>query len=75
MQVEYIQSGLATRIEEGPQNNRSRWVLDPARRAALFARLEGRGQVWMTATEEGLFAAIGPSASRFHVAGGAVAAA
>jgi DNA replication and repair protein RecF len=49
--------------------------LDPARRAALFARLEGRGQVWMTATEEGLFAAIGSSASRFHVAGGAVAAA
>ncbi len=30
-QVEYIQSGLATRIEDGPQNNRSRWVLDPAR--------------------------------------------
>jgi DNA replication and repair protein RecF len=29
--------------------------LDPARRAALFERLEGRGQVWMTATEEGLF--------------------
>ena len=25
--------------------------LDPDRRAALFARLEGRGQVWMTATE------------------------
>ncbi|HZB69050.1 MAG TPA: DNA replication/repair protein RecF, partial [Sphingomicrobium sp.] len=25
--------------------------LDPRRRAALFARLEGRGQVWMTATE------------------------
>jgi DNA replication and repair protein RecF len=29
--------------------------LDPKRRAALFARLEGRGQVWMTATEEALF--------------------
>ena len=27
--------------------------LDPRRRAALFARLEGRGQVWMTATEAG----------------------
>ena len=27
--------------------------LDPKRRAALFARLEGRGQVWMTATEAG----------------------
>jgi DNA replication and repair protein RecF len=43
--------------------------LDPARRAALFARLEGRGQVWMTATEAALFAGIG-MASRFHVAGG-----
>ena len=29
--------------------------LDPDRRAALFARLEGRGQVWMTATEAALF--------------------
>ena len=46
--------------------------LDPARRAALFARLEGRGQVWMTATEAELFAEIGASAGRFHVAGGAV---
>jgi DNA replication and repair protein RecF len=43
--------------------------LDPARRAALFARLEGRGQVWMTATEAALFDGIG-AASRFHVAGG-----
>ena len=31
VQVEYIQSGLATRIEDGPQNNRLRWVLDPQR--------------------------------------------
>ena len=31
IQVEYIQSGLATRVEEGPQNNRLRWILDPAR--------------------------------------------
>jgi predicted dehydrogenase len=31
VQVEYIQSGLATRIEEGPQNNRLRWLLDPQR--------------------------------------------
>ena len=31
VQVEYIQSGLATRIEDGPQNNRLRWLLDPAR--------------------------------------------
>ena len=29
--------------------------LDPARRAALFARLAGRGQVWMTGTEPALF--------------------
>lgn len=29
--------------------------LDPLRRAALFARLEGRGQVWMTGTEAALF--------------------
>ncbi|MES2120108.1 MAG: DNA replication/repair protein RecF [Pseudomonadota bacterium] len=40
--------------------------LDPRRRAALFARLEGRGQIWMTATEAGLFEGIG-AASRFHV--------
>jgi predicted dehydrogenase len=31
VQVEYIQSGLATRIEDGPQNNRLRWLLDPGR--------------------------------------------
>jgi predicted dehydrogenase len=31
VQVEYIQSGLATRVEEGPQNNRLRWILDPKR--------------------------------------------
>ena len=29
--------------------------LDPRRRAALFERLEGRGQVWMTGTEPALF--------------------
>jgi DNA replication and repair protein RecF len=44
--------------------------LDPKRRAALFARLEGRGQVWMTATEAALFDGIG-AASRFHVSPGA----
>lgn len=33
--------------------------LDPARRAALFGRLAGRGQVWMTGTEPALFDAIG----------------
>lgn len=43
--------------------------LDPIRRAALFARLEGRGQVWMTATEAALFDGIG-AGSRFHVDGG-----
>ncbi|MES2135733.1 MAG: DNA replication/repair protein RecF [Pseudomonadota bacterium] len=46
--------------------------LDPKRRSALFARLEGRGQVWMTATEAGLFESIG-TASRFHVRPGEIA--
>ena len=45
--------------------------LDPKRRAALFARLEGRGQVWMTATEAALFDGIG-DASRFHVQPGQI---
>ena len=31
VQVEYIQSGLATRVEDGPQSNRFRWILDPSR--------------------------------------------
>jgi predicted dehydrogenase len=31
VQVEYIQSGLATRLEDGPQTNRVRWIFDPAR--------------------------------------------
>jgi len=48
--------------------------LDPKRRSALFSRLEGRGQVWLTATEAALFDGIG-SASRFHVTPGAVATA
>lgn len=46
--------------------------LDPARRAALFARLNGRGQVWMTATESELFAEIGADATRLRVADGMV---
>jgi DNA replication and repair protein RecF len=46
--------------------------LDPDRRAALFSRLEGRGQVWMTATEPALFDAIGGSATRFHVEAGTI---
>jgi len=45
--------------------------LDPGRRTALFSRLEGRGQVWMTATEAALFEGIG-NASRFHVESGKV---
>jgi DNA replication and repair protein RecF len=45
--------------------------LDPRRRAALFARLEGRGQVWMTATEAALFDGIA-DASRFHVESGQI---
>ena len=43
--------------------------LDPRRRAALFERLASRGQVWMTATEAGLFEGIA-DASRFHVEAG-----
>jgi len=46
--------------------------LDPTRRAALFARLRGRGQVWMTATEAALFDGIG-EASRFRVEPGRIA--
>ncbi|MGC5798486.1 DNA replication/repair protein RecF [Sphingomonas sp. NFX23] len=41
--------------------------LDPSRRAALFARLAGRGQVWMTGTEDALFDAIGAQATRIAV--------
>ncbi len=45
--------------------------LDPARRDVLFARLGGRGQVWMTATESALFDGIA-DAARFHVEAGTV---
>jgi len=45
--------------------------LDPMRRSALFARLEGGGQVWMTGTEQGLFDGIA-EAAHFRVADGAV---
>ena len=48
--------------------------LDPKRRTALFARLESRGQVWMTATEDSLFGDIG-QASRFHIRPGTITAA
>jgi DNA replication and repair protein RecF len=43
--------------------------LDPKRRAALFQRLEGHGQVWMTATEPALFDDV--AGARFHVTPGA----
>jgi len=47
--------------------------LDPARRAALFERLGAAGgQVWMTGTEVGPFAGIGPEATWLAVADGAV---
>jgi DNA replication and repair protein RecF len=38
--------------------------LDPVRRAALFERLAGRGQVWMTGTEPALFAGLDGAATR-----------
>jgi DNA replication and repair protein RecF len=38
--------------------------LDPLRRAALFERLAGQGQVWMTGTEAGLFEEVGADAFR-----------
>ena len=47
--------------------------LDPKRRAALFTRLEGRGQVWMTATEAALFDGISEG-TRLHVETGKVTA-
>ncbi|MEO7689527.1 MAG: DNA replication/repair protein RecF [Sphingomonas sp.] len=46
--------------------------LDPTRRAALFERLAGKGQVWMTGTEEALFEGLGAGASRLLVSGGRV---
>ena len=45
--------------------------LDPKRRAALFARLAGRGQVWMTATESALFDGVS-GGTRLHVEAGKV---
>lgn len=38
--------------------------LDPVRRGALFDRLSGHGQVWMTGTEPALFDGIGKGATR-----------
>lgn len=48
--------------------------LDPGRRAALFERLEGRGQVWMTGTEPGLFEAVPGEATRYRVDDGSIGA-
>lgn len=41
--------------------------LDPLRRAALFDRLAGKGQVWMTGTEPSLFAEVPADAKRIAV--------
>lgn len=47
--------------------------LDPSRRAALFERLEDAGgQVWMTGTEDALFAGLPNSASAFKIADGMI---
>jgi DNA replication and repair protein RecF len=47
--------------------------LDPDRRAALFALLADTGsQVWMTGTEEELFASVGSNAMRVRIADGTV---
>lgn len=42
--------------------------LDPSRRAALFDRMSGLGQVWMTGTEAELFAAVPPGSSHYRIA-------
>ena len=47
--------------------------LDPGRRAALFARLAGGGQVWMTGTEPELFDAVAGDATRYTVTDGNIA--
>ena len=54
-------------------STRSPPISIPTRRAALFARLEGRGQVWMTATEAALVRRHRRAASRFHVEPGPIA--
>ena len=47
--------------------------LDPLRRAALFDRLAGGGQVWMTGTEQSLFEGLGTGTTWLRVADGAIA--
>lgn len=44
--------------------------LDPMRRAALFERLAGTGQVWMTGTEPALFAELDGAAVRLTLGAG-----
>jgi len=46
--------------------------LDPGRRAALFDRLAGKGQVWMTGTEPGLFDSVPGDATAYRLANGVV---
>lgn len=46
--------------------------LDPTRRAALFDRLSGTGQVWMTGTESALFDAVATQATRLSVGDGRI---
>lgn len=48
--------------------------LDPSRRAALFERLAGRGQTWVTGTEPALFEAVPEPASRYQVEHGDILA-
>ena len=43
--------------------------LDPGRRAALFDRLTGHGQIWMTGTEAALFDQIAGEATRIIIGG------
>jgi len=46
--------------------------LDPLRRTALFERLAGRGQVWMTGTEAALFETMPGEAVRLTVSDGRI---
>ncbi|TGX52594.1 DNA replication/repair protein RecF [Sphingomonas gei] len=48
--------------------------LDPGRRAALFERLAGNGQVWMTGTEPELFDTVPGAATRYRVTNGTIEA-
>lgn len=46
--------------------------LDPRRRAALFERLAGRGQIWMTGTETALFDDVPRDATRLTLQAGQI---